>query len=263
MVIECHIFASGNRIPLLEQSLQHLEGRFQSVGWSLPQSLTQRELQPNLEKLLNRNRNFKGCMIHLAIMPIEAASGFDGNTSFNYLAVTEEMEYDYFPLNNKGLAIGIAKGFRNTGGPFYSSMVRSRIRSLLIREEYLASGWDECLLTDQRGFLSEASAGNIFLRTGERILTPAPENNCLPRVITSLVKDLAIKSGYRIEVVKNLAPDNLNKAEEVFLTDDLNGIRWVLSFENKRYYRKVSAVLSDELRNYLQHPDQFHKGSSG
>lgn len=261
--IETDLFASGNRIPLLDQSMTLLDLRFQSVGWRLPDSLALDELQPNLEKLLNRNRNFKGCMIRLLVMPAASASGFDGNTTFHYLAVTEELEYDYFPLNTKGLAVGVSLRFRNTGEPFYSSMVRSRIRALLIREEYLNNGWDDCLLTDHRGFLSESSSGNLFIRTGERILTPAPENNYLPRVITKIVRDLAGDNGLEIEEVKNLKPDNLKRADEVFLTDDSNGIRWILSYENKRYYRKVSALLSEELRKFLQKPDQFHKGSSG
>jgi branched-chain amino acid aminotransferase len=263
LVIETHFFASGNRIPLLAESLRLLDQRFQSVGWHIPDSLKMNDLLPNLEKLLNRNRNFKGCMIHMAVMPVASASGFDGNTGFNYLAVTEEMEFDFFPLNIKGLAIGISAGFRNTGEPFYSSIVRSPIRTLLIREEYLNNGWDDSLLLDHKGFLSEASTGNLFIRTGDRILTPGPENNCFPRVMTSLVRDLALKKGFRIDVLKNLVPEHLKNAEEVFITDDINGIRWVLSYENKRYYRKVSAQLSDELRNYLQNPGQFQSGSSG
>ncbi|HBB90737.1 MAG: hypothetical protein A2X22_11430 [Bacteroidetes bacterium GWF2_49_14] len=261
--IRADFFASGNRIPFLEASLRILTLRFQSVGWELPIALSYPMLLPKFEKLLNKNRSFKGTVIHLVIMPVEVTAGLDGTKGFQYLAFTEERPDDFFPLNSKGLAIGISSGYRNSGEPFYSSMVRSRIRSLLIREECVANGWDEILLLDPKGRLSEASSANVFLRIKDRVVTPGPENNCFPRLMTGITKNLIIKAGLNFTEVHKITPEDLGNAEEVFLTDDLYGIRWVLSYENKRYYRKVSSALSERLKDLVQRTDQFSMGSSG
>ncbi len=261
--IRADFFASGNRIPFLEPSLNILKSRFQSVGWELPLALTFPLLLPKFEKLLNKNRSFKGTVIHLLIMPAEATDGLDGTKGYQYLAFPEERSDDHFPLNSKGLAIGISSGYRNSGEPFFSSMVRSRIRSRLIREECLTKGWDEIILLDSKGFLSEALSGNIFLRIKDRIVTPGRENNCFPRLMTDITKHLIGKAGLTAQEVPTIRPEDLKNAEEVFLSDDLHGIRWVLSFENKRYYRKLSSVLSESLKNMVQRTDQFSIGSWG
>jgi len=257
------LFASGNRIPFLKPWLELLGQRFGSIGWHLPDEFRLPEFKILLEKLLNRNRLFKGSWIHLLIIPVFPSAELDCSPAFKCIGLTEEIEFDYFPLNQKGLSIGVSEKFHNTADPFYSSMVRSLLRNLLIRQEAVTNGWDEIFLTDQRGFLSEASESNIFLRLKDQIITPAPSNNCFPRIITGIIKELIPHTGYSVTVSEKLKPQDLMKADEVFLTDDINGIRWVLGYGKKRFYRKISNSLHEELTGMIRTTDQFQPGFSG
>lgn len=261
--IRVDFFASGNRVPFLQAGLELLAKRFLSVGWYLPGKLGFPELRIQFEKLLNKNRLFKGSLIRLVIVPVIPSGELDGSPEFTYLASTEETEADFFPLNMKGLSLGISANYRNTGEPMYSSMVRSKIRTLLIRQEAMLNHWDDILIMDHHGFLSEASGSNLFIRKKESVITPSPENNCLPRVVSLLIPEWIRNQGLKFEERSTIGPDDLKLADEVFLTDDLKGIRWVLSYENKRFYRKLSVTLSEMLANRMRTLDQFHIGSSG
>lgn len=257
------LFASGNRIPFLKPWLELLRQRFASVGWHLPDEFNLPDFRIQLEKLLNRNRLFKGSRIHLLIIPVFPSTELDCSPAFRCIGLTEEMEFDYFPLNQKGLSIGISEKYHNTADPFISSMVRSPLRNLLIRQEAVFNGWDEIILTDENGFLSETLTGNIFIRIKDQILTPAPSNHCLPRMITGLVKELIPGTGCMHVVSDKLKKQDLVKADEVFITDDLNGLRWVIGYEKKRFYRKVSNSLHEELTRLIRNTDQFQSGFSG
>ncbi len=257
------LFASGNRIPFLKSWLDLLEKRFSSVGWHLPDEFSFPEFKNELEKLLNRNRLFKGSWIHLLIIPVFPSTELDFSPTFKCIAFTEELEYDYFPLNIKGVSIGVSEKFHNTADPFYSSMVRTPLRNLMIRQEALVNGWDDIVITDQNGYLSETSGSNIFIKIKDQILTPAPANHYYPRIITGIVRGLIGKTGCSLTVSENITGDYLSKAEEVFLTDDQNGIQWVLGYEKKRYYRKISSILHEELTELIRTTDQFQPGSSG
>jgi branched-chain amino acid aminotransferase len=142
-------------------------------------------------------------------------------------------------------------------------MVRSRVRSLLIQQEALLNRWDDILILDHQGYLSEASGSNLFIREKKRVITPSSENNCLPRVVSLLIPDWIRHEGLRFEEKASINPDDLKLADEVFLADDLDGIRWILSYKNKRFYRKLSVTLSDMLADRMRTLDQFHIGSSG
>lgn len=257
------LFASGNRIPFLKPWLELLGQRFGSVGWHLPDEFRLPDFGIQLEKLLNRNRLFKGSWIHLLIIPVFPSTELDCSPAFRCIGLTEESEFDYFPLNQKGLSIGISEKYHNTADPFISSMVRSPLRNLLIRQEAATSGWDEIILTDQNGYLSETLGSNIFIKSKDQILTPSPDNHCFPRIITGIVKGLISRTGCDLVVSDRLKKQDLVKADEVFLTDDLNGIRWILGYEKKRFYRKISNILHEEFTEMIRTTDQFQPGFSG
>lgn len=257
------LFASGNRIPFLEPHLSLLTRQFFSIGWELPGSFEPATLKSKFEKLLNRNRLFKGSRIHWFIIPGLSSGHVPGIPEFRYLAFTEGLEHDHFPLNQKGLSIGISKRFMNSGDPYYSSMVRSSIRSILIRQEAMENNWNEIILTDPQGNLSEILDGNLFIRFGNDILVPSAATNTLPRVMSGIVRDICRQAGFTLSESDELCSTHLIDADEIFISDDLNGIRWVLSFEKKRYYRKAAVTISDELNRLVRRTDQFHMGSSG
>ncbi|MDD2569954.1 MAG: aminotransferase class IV [Bacteroidales bacterium] len=261
--ISLTLLASGNRIPLLSYHHDLLSKQFDSVGWIIPAKLDLDEIKEQFEKLLNKNRSLKGSRIDWIIKPSLPAEPFAGLTDFSYLAINEETSFDHFPLNRTGLSIGLSEQYHNSGEPFYQSMIRSRTRELLIRQEGLLNGWDEVILPDPANCLSESADGNIFLRRDDRIFTPAPENYPLPRVMYQVVKEICEDAGIRVEESALLTEKDLLAADEIFITDDLHGIRWVMSFQDKRYYRKTAAYLSDLLRLRLQEAGQFQRGFSG
>ncbi len=240
-----------------------LAKRFESVGWHLPDEFNFPEFKLQLEKLLNRNRLFKGSWINLIIIPVYPSTELDFGPSFKCIGLTEEIEYDYFPLNIKGISIGISEKYHNTADPFYSSMVRNPLRNLMISQEAAMNGWDEIILTDQNGYLSETTGSNIFIKIKDQIFTPSPVNHGFPRMVTGIVKSLIPKTDCSLVISEKMKPDQLNKADEIFLTDDQYGIRWVLGFDKKRYYRKISSVLHEELSELIRTTDQFQPGSSG
>jgi branched-subunit amino acid aminotransferase/4-amino-4-deoxychorismate lyase len=257
------LFATGNRVPFLKLWLDLLGKRFASVGWHLPDEFRLPEFQIQLEKLLNRNRLFRCSWIHLLIIPVFPSAEMDCSPSFRCIALSEELENDYFPLNPKGLTIGISERYHNTSDPFISSMIRSPLRNLLIRQETVFNGWDEIILTDQKGCLSEAYDSNLFIKIREEIFTPSAENHCYPRIITGLVKKLIPKTGCTLIETEGLKQIDLSRADEVFLTDDMQGIRWVLGYGKKRYYRKVANSLQEEMTSAIMSTDQFQSGFSG
>jgi len=243
--------------------LAEVARRFGSIGWHIPDEFQLPGFKIQLEKLLNRNRLFKGSWIHLLIIPVFPSTELDCSPGFRCIALTEEIESDYFQLNQKGLSIGVSEKYHNTADPFVSSMIRSPLRNLLIRQEAVFNGWDVTILTDQKGFLSEAADGNIFLRIKDQIITPASSNNCFPRIMTGIISELIPETGYSLTVSDKLKPQDLVKADEVFLTDDINGIRWISGYDKKRYYRKTSNTLFEKLYSLIRTTDQFQAGSSG
>lgn len=109
---------------------------------------------------------------------------------------------------------------------------------------------DEVFILNSNGFLCEAMSSNVFVVFKKKIYTPALSEGCIAGVMRSVVMKLAAQSN--IEVIEaQINPDILNEAEEVFLTNASRGIQWVMGFNSKRYFNKVSAGLLDKLNRTL------------
>lgn len=109
---------------------------------------------------------------------------------------------------------------------------------------------DEVFILNNSGFLCEAMSANVFVVFKKKIYTPALSEGCIAGVMRSVVMKLATENN--IEVIEaQINPDILNEAEEVFLTNASRGIQWVMGFNNKRYFNKVSKNLLDKLNTSI------------
>ena len=91
------------------------------------------------------------------------------------------------------------------------------LNSVLAKEESVRAGYDEAILLDQQGFVSEGSGENIFIVRDGVISTPGHTSSILDGITRASAIQIARDLGYSIEE-RSLARAELYLAEEVFLT---------------------------------------------
>jgi len=121
--------------------------------------------------------------------------------------------------------------------------------NILARYEAEEKGADEAILLNTRGFIAEGSRSNIFLIKGGRLLTPPLSSGCLPGITRKVVINLARKNGIKI-LQKDITPDYLFRADEVFITNSLLKIMPITSINNRRINKggagRVYKFLADK-----------------
>jgi branched-chain amino acid aminotransferase len=91
------------------------------------------------------------------------------------------------------------------------------LNSILAKIESAKAGYDEAILLDQHGHVSEGSGENIFVVSDGKIATPHPTSSILDGITARSVKQIAADLG--IEVAeRHVARGELYAADEVFLT---------------------------------------------
>jgi branched-chain amino acid aminotransferase len=121
------------------------------------------------------------------------------------------------------------------------------------RERAIKDGYDDALILDDRGNLTQTSSSNIFIVISDSIYTPKVEL-CVDGITRDLVIDIA--KSEKIEVVESeIGLDLLNIADEIFLTNSIDQMRSVSivdehefaknNFTNFIYKKYLSYCLSD------------------
>jgi branched-chain amino acid aminotransferase len=90
------------------------------------------------------------------------------------------------------------------------------VNSILAKREALIDGYDEAIMLDTHGLVSEASGENIFLVRDGVLRTP-PLHTVLDGITRETVCELAADKGIRVEE-RSLTRDDLYIADEIFLT---------------------------------------------
>ncbi len=106
------------------------------------------------------------------------------------------------------------------------------INSILAKAEAVRDGYDEAILLDPNGFISEGSGENIFLFSKGRLHTPALSHSNLDGITRDAVFEIC--KDLNIEVVeRSVTRDELYIADEVFLTGTAAEITPVREVDNR------------------------------
>ena len=109
---------------------------------------------------------------------------------------------------------------QNSQSPLSRLKSANYLNNVLARKEAKAAGADEALLLNERGFLCEGSTSNVFLVTGDGLITPDEESGCLPGVTRQAVIELASELGMDV-AQREVQIEELLQANEAFVTNSL------------------------------------------
>jgi 4-amino-4-deoxychorismate lyase len=129
----------------------------------------------------------------------------------------------------------------------------NRLENVLARAEWSDPGIREGLLTDAAGRLIEATAANVFLATGGRLATPRLVRCGVAGAQRARVMALAALAGIACEE-RDIDFAEIQRADEVFLTNSLIGIWPVVALDERRWEvggiarRLQSAIAEDDAR---------------
>lgn len=109
--------------------------------------------------------------------------------------------------------------------------------------------YDDVFILNQEGFLCEALTSNIFVYFDKVLYTPALNQGCVEGIMRKVVIDMAADEGIPV-VEAQINPEIMKKADELFCTNAVQGIQWVMGYKQKRYFNKISRLMQEKLLNW-------------
>ena len=107
---------------------------------------------------------------------------------------------------------------------------------------------DNCILLNERKGVVEATNANIFLVKDSLVKTPSLSEGCLNGIIRAKVIDMLSKNdSYTIEE-SIITPFEIQKADEIFITNCLMGIQPVTKYRKKEFKTDLARKLQSHLK---------------
>ena len=109
------------------------------------------------------------------------------------------------------------------------------------------NGLQNCLLLYEEKSVVESLQGNLFLRTGNTVITPPLSEGCLNGIMRKqLLRILAKNENYNL-LEQAISPFELQKADELFVTNVISGIQSVQLYRKKVYTNTLAQFLVTQL----------------
>jgi branched-chain amino acid aminotransferase len=170
--------------------------------------------------------------------------GPDLERDFDVLAFTKD-------LNPWGSSVKLAlkPHARHAQNEFSGCKILSWSHNLTWYEEARERGFDEVVLLNERGEVSECTSANIFAATEGEVSTPPLDSGCLPGVTRELLLDVVRVPGISV-VERALTPADLERADQVFITSTTRDLLPAVLIEGLHVQNRGTVV--DELVKALE-----------
>jgi branched-chain amino acid aminotransferase len=165
----------------------------------------------------------------------------------SYIIEASKLNSPFFILNNDAFEVELFKDFYIN--PDMLSTLKTNNKAINVVGSIFAAenGYQNCLLLNTEKKVVEALNGNLFLVKDQRIKTPSLKDGCLNGIVRKkLIAILGSLDTYQFEEAF-ISPFELQKADELFITNAIKGIQPITKYRKKEYGTTVAADLLGKL----------------
>jgi branched-chain amino acid aminotransferase len=179
----------------------------------LPMTYSGAKVRVQLQEVIRANKVKEGCA---RIYLVWNSVGFwksDEKMPEVDLVITSA-DLPHYP---DSMRLTVREQGRHAASPLAGVKTISWLNSVWAVAEAQREGFDEVLLLNERGEVSECTAANIFAVKKDKVVTPPLNSGCLEGVTRGVLMEIASDAGTSV-VEQTLRLDDLYAADEVFVT---------------------------------------------
>ena len=156
--------------------------------------------------------------------------------------------YENLYQTKDSYSLDVFKDFYNYSGLLSTVKTNNRMLNTLASIFAEENDLDNCILLNEKKGVVEVTNGNIFIVKGTVIKTPALDQGCIKGIIRSKVIEIVLKNNdFTIEET-SISPFEIQKADEVFITNAIIGVQSVSSYKKKQFISKVGTRIANNLK---------------
>jgi len=229
--------------------------RFRNSGkiYSINLKFTNKEISNAIIQLCKKNNVRQSCYIR----PFYFVGKYGINLNVTEKAPTHTaiVMFEFGDLFNKnGIKAGVSswRRIQDISTPPLAKMGGNYLNSILATQEAKRNGYDESILLDHLGNVSEAPGENIFILRNENVATPPSSSSALEGITRESVIEIVQNEGYKV-LEREIPRTELYLADEIFLTGTAAEITPVISVDGKKVgngragkvTKQISSIYSD------------------
>jgi branched-chain amino acid aminotransferase len=241
----------NNKILFLEDHYFRLMSSMRVVRMEIPMNFTMEYLEEQILSLVNKSALADSSRARITVYRNDGGYYLPQSNTVSFLIHAVALEKTMYSFEKKAYEVDLYKDFHITKQLLSSIKTTNKIINITGSIFASENGLDNCLLLNDSKNVVEALQGNIFMLLGNKLITPPVSEGCLNGVMRKQILSLA-KKIENLEVVEDvISPFDLQKADELFVTNVIKGIQPITQYRKKTFTTNISVQLLDKLNEMI------------
>lgn len=234
----------------LKEHLLRLTSGMEVLKMEMNSNLNATFIEHAILELAQKNNVTSDGRVRLTVYRNEGGLYAPSDNKISFVVEVYPIEEKGYILNQKGFTVDLFTEFKKAQNTLSSIKSANSAIYVMAGIHKTKNNLDECLLLNDKHHIIEGISSNVFAVKNGVLYTPPVGDGCVNGVMRKKIIEIAQANKiavYEISVMQNV----LLGADELFLTNTINGIRWVVAYKQKRYFNDTSQRLTQKLNELI------------
>ncbi len=218
------------------------------IRMDIPTFFTQEYLEEQILALINTfDEKHAAYRVRVTCYRKDGGKYTPKNRELDYLITAEPLTNATYTASSGNYEVEIFKDFHVSKHLLSTLKTTNKLVAITASIFAEENGYQNCLLINDDKNIVEATQSNIFVVRGNTIATPKLEDGCLNGIMRKQIIEIINKTDDLTLEQRSISPFELQKADEIFLTNTIQGIQAVTKYRKKEFQNKISTQLLGRL----------------
>lgn len=239
---------SGGKIYFWEDHYFRLMASMRILRMEIPMNFTMEFLEEEISRTIESSQlKYTAVRVKLLVWRKTGGKYTPITNEIEYTISFEKLEVPFYILSEADYEVELFKDHYITSGLLSTLKTNNRLINILGSIFAKENDYQNCLLLNENKQVVEALNGNIFLVSGDTIKTPPLSDGCLNGILRKqLIAILKMIPDFTLEEA-SISPFELQKADEIFITNVIQGIVPITKYRKKEFGNSVAKLLLAKL----------------
>lgn len=241
------IKVNGTKILFLEEHYLRLMASMRICRMEIPMNFTMEFMEEEILKLIALQTNKVSNRIRFSVF--RNAEGYY-NPALNdvqFIITCSELDSDTYVFSSTSYEVELFKDFHISKHLLATLKTNNKMINVVASIFAKENGFENCLLINEDKNVVEATNGNIFMKIGNQIITPPTSDGCLNGIMRKQIIAIVNKMDTIEMIEKSISPFDLQKADELFMTNVISGIQSITKYRKKEFTSEVAKEITNLL----------------
>ena len=237
----------NNKILFLEDHYFRLMASIRIVRMQIPNNFTLEYVEEQILNTAKANNCTNSSRIRFTVFRNDGGFYLPKTRTISFLIQASPLNTVQYSFSDASYEVDLYKDFFITKQLL--STIKTTNKMINVTGSIFADENDlqNCLLINNEKNVVEALNGNLFMLLDNKLITPSIDEGCLNGIMRKQILQLAKKID-NIEVIEGIiSPFDIQKADELFITNVIIGIQPITKYRKKEYKADLSKQLLDGL----------------